>query len=230
MFALLLGYSRIPYAAAQDGCFFKVFGKLHPEKQFPHISLLCIGALSMASSFLSLQTVIDALVTLRILVQFVGQIGAVIRLRKLKPDTERPFRMWLYPLPALAALVGWLFLFLTSGWQQISYSLLALATGAVAFLDLVAESAKLALCPLMIGSCSGNKKSQSNGYDWNEGVAALPGVFCHGILELQGSLPFDGSQIPGLSSGTDYDGRSPAGGVAVATSGPEHCHPGGRGH
>ena len=84
VFALLLGYSRIPYAAARDGGFFKVFGKLHPTKQFPHVSLLLIGALSIASSFLSLQAVISALVTMRILVQFIGQIGAVVRLRQVE--------------------------------------------------------------------------------------------------------------------------------------------------
>lgn len=134
VFALLLGYSRIPYAAALDGCFFKAFAKLHPTKQFPHVSLLWVGALSIASSFLPLQTVIDALVTMRILVQFIGQIGAVIRLRKLKPASERPFRMWLYPLPVLIALLGWLFLFLTSGAQLIFFSFLATATGIGAFL------------------------------------------------------------------------------------------------
>jgi amino acid transporter len=134
VFALLLGYSRIPFAAAQDGCFFKLFGRLHPEKEFPHVSLLFIGGLSLACSFLNLQTVIDALVTMRILVQFIGQIGAAMRLRQIKPESERPFRMWLYPLPALLALLGWLFLFLTSGWQQVFYSVLALATGGVAFL------------------------------------------------------------------------------------------------
>jgi APA family basic amino acid/polyamine antiporter len=132
--ALLLGYSRIPFAAAQDGCFFKVFGKLHPQKQFPHVSLLLIGGLSIAASFLSLQAVIDALVTMRILVQFIGQIGALIILRRMKPASERPFKMWLYPLPALMALLGWIFLFLTSGWQQMLYSVLALVVGIAAFL------------------------------------------------------------------------------------------------
>jgi len=134
VFALLLGYSRIPYAAAQDGCFFRVFARLHPQKEFPHISLLLIGGLSIACSFLSLDAVINALVTLRILVQFVGQIGAVARLRTLKPDAERPFKMWLYPLPALLALAGWIFLFVTSGREMILYSLLALALGAEAFM------------------------------------------------------------------------------------------------
>jgi basic amino acid/polyamine antiporter, APA family len=134
VFALMLGYSRIPFAAAQDGCFFKAFGKLHPQKQFPHVSLLLIGGLSIAASFLSLQVIIDALVTMRILVQFIGQIGAVILLRRTKPDSARPFKMWLYPLPALVALLGWIFLFVTSGARQMLYSVLALAIGVAAFL------------------------------------------------------------------------------------------------
>jgi amino acid transporter len=134
VFALMLGYSRIPFAAARDGGFFKVFGKLHPQKQFPHVSLLLIGGLSIAASFLSLQAVIDALVTMRILVQFVGQIGAVILLRRLKPNAGRPFKMWLYPLPALVALLGWIFLFVTSGGWQMADSVLALVLGTGAFL------------------------------------------------------------------------------------------------
>jgi len=134
VFALILGYSRIPFAAARDGYFFKVFAKLHPQKAFPHRSLLLIGGLSIACGFLTLQTVIDALVTMRILVQFIGQIGAVILLRRARPDSERPFKMWLYPLPALVALLGWIFLFVTSGGQQMLYSTLALAAGVVAFL------------------------------------------------------------------------------------------------
>ena len=134
VFALLLGYSRIPYAAAQDGCFFKIFGRLHPVKQFPHYSLLLIGVLSIATSFFNLQTVISTLVTMRILVQFIGQIGAVTLLRRTRPDSDRPFKMWLYPLPSLLALLGWIFLFVTSGWQQMLSSVLALVIGVAAFL------------------------------------------------------------------------------------------------
>ena len=134
VFALMLGYSRIPYAAARDGYFFKMFSRLHPQKEFPHRSLLLIGGLAIASSFLSLQTVIGALVTMRILVQFIGQIGAAVLLRRLKPDSARPFKMWCYPLPALLALLGWLFLFVTSGVRQMLYSVAALVAGVVAFL------------------------------------------------------------------------------------------------
>ena len=134
VFALLLGYSRIPYAAAQDGYFFKVFARLHPTKNFPHISLLVIGTISIVCSFLSLQTVIDALLATRILVQFIGQVLAVMLLRKRAPELERPYRMWLYPVPALTALAGWLFLFASADTTLKNYAALTLLLGFVFFL------------------------------------------------------------------------------------------------
>ena len=120
VFALLLGYSRIPFAAAQDGHFFPAFARLHPHG-FPHVSLLVIGAVSILFSFFSLGFVIDALIATRILVQFIGQIGAVALLRRTRPDMPRPYRMWLYPLPSLLALVGWMFLFVTSEPKVIAW-------------------------------------------------------------------------------------------------------------
>src|SRR5215813_4383582 len=81
-FALLLGYSRIPFAAARDGYFFKVFSRLHPRHNFPNVSLLAIGAIAIICSFFSLGVVIDVLIATRIIVQFIGQIFAVALLRK----------------------------------------------------------------------------------------------------------------------------------------------------
>lgn len=133
VFALLLGYSRIPYAAARDGNFFKPFARLHPTGAFPHLSLLVIGGLSIAFTFLPLMTVIDALLTTRMAVQFIGQIGALLWLRKHKPDLERPFRMWLYPVPAFVALVGWLYLIGTQSSQQQLYALVFLIGGVVCY-------------------------------------------------------------------------------------------------
>jgi amino acid transporter len=133
VFALLLGYSRVPYAAAKDGYFFKVFARLHPTKGFPHISLLVLGVLSILASFVSLGMVIDALITTRILVQFIGQIGAVTLLRRRAPDMPRPYRMWLYPLPSLVALLGWIFIFATTPPTVIGFGLAALALGVVCF-------------------------------------------------------------------------------------------------
>jgi amino acid transporter len=134
VFALLLGYSRIPYAAARDGYFFEVFGRVHPAKRFPHVSLVVIGLIAIACCFLSLGIVIDALITTRILVQFIGQIFAVILLRRLRPDMPRPFRIWLYPVPALVALAGWIFVFVTSDWRVILLGLGTLAAGVMGFL------------------------------------------------------------------------------------------------
>lgn len=133
-FALLLGYSRIPFAAARDGYFFNVFARLHPRHNFPYISLLVIGALAIAFSFFSLGLVIDALIAMRILVQFIGQIFAVALLRKHAPQLERPYRIWLYPLPSFIAMAGWLFIYLTLDLKLIVYSLSALAMGVVCFL------------------------------------------------------------------------------------------------
>ena len=134
VFALMLGYSRIPYAAAQNGDFFKVFGRLHPEKNFPHVSLLVIGAVSIVCSFLPLMTVIDALLITRILVQFIGQIVAVVLLRRRAPTMERPYRIWLYPAPCFVALAGWLFVFGTAGWKLILFGLGTLLAGLLLFL------------------------------------------------------------------------------------------------
>jgi amino acid transporter len=133
VFALLLGYSRIPYAAAQDGYFFKIFGRLHPTKKFPYVSLITLGVISIICGFFSLGIVIDALITTRILVQFIGQIFAVMLLRK-RTDISRPYRIWLYPLPNIIALIGWIFIFATTDWPVILVGLGTLTLGAIVFL------------------------------------------------------------------------------------------------
>jgi amino acid transporter len=109
MFAITLGYSRIPYAAAKNGDFFPIFGEVHATQRYPVVSLWTLGGLTAVFCFLPLQMVIEAAVTVRILVQFVAQIIGLHLLRKTRPEVALPFRMWLYPLPSLLALVGWLF-------------------------------------------------------------------------------------------------------------------------
>ena len=132
-FALMLGYSRIPFAAARDGNFFSIFAKIHPTKQFPHISLLFVGFMSIVCTLLPLMTVIDALLTTRILVQFIGQIAALAWLRSKRPDLHRPFRVWLYPVPVLVALCGWLFLLATTGQKTLLYGALVIVLGTVVY-------------------------------------------------------------------------------------------------
>jgi len=133
VFALLFGYSRIPYAAALNGDFFKVFARLHPKGEFPHISLLVMGSLSIVACLWTLDDVITALVTSRIIIQFIAQILALGYLRKTQPDMPRPFKMWLYPIPSIIAFVGWAFLFLTSGWTFAGFGVLTLMAGVGAY-------------------------------------------------------------------------------------------------
>ncbi len=134
VFALLLGYSRIPYAAARDGYFFKAFARLHPTKDFPHVSVLVLGAISIVACLFSLGVVIDALIATRILVQFIGQVAGVVRLRQVRPDMPRPYRIWLYPLPAGVAFVGWIFIFVTTDVRVIAFGVGILALGVASFL------------------------------------------------------------------------------------------------
>ncbi len=133
VFALLLGYSRIPYAAARDGYFFKVFARVHKTKHFPYVSLLVIGLIAIACGFTSLDFVLGALIVTRIPVQFIGQIVAIYLLRKRAPDMRRPYRIWLYPLTSLLALVGWVFLFVTADVPTLKLGIGSLALGVGAF-------------------------------------------------------------------------------------------------
>jgi amino acid transporter len=112
VFSLLLGYSRVPYAAARDGNYFRVFSRVHSRHHFPHASLLVLGGIAAAFCFLRLADVIAALVVIRIIVQFLAQVVGVMILRQRRPEMLRPFKMWLYPIPAVVALCGFIYVLL----------------------------------------------------------------------------------------------------------------------
>jgi amino acid transporter len=128
LFAVLLGYSRVPYAAALDGNFFKPFARLHPTRDFPYISLLFIGGLGIvfALSF-SLKGVISAILAMRILIQFIAQSVGVVLLRKRRGEEALPFKMWLYPVPVIISILVWSFVFVSTGWYAWWGFLMALA-------------------------------------------------------------------------------------------------------
>src|ERR1700690_1659747 len=113
VFSVMLGYSRVPYAAALDGNYFRAFARVHPERRFPTVSLLALGFVAMLFCFLRLADVIAALVVIRIMLQFIVQAIGVMVLRRRRPDMPRPFRMWLYPVPALLAIAGFTFILLS---------------------------------------------------------------------------------------------------------------------
>jgi APA family basic amino acid/polyamine antiporter len=136
IFSLLLGYSRVPYAAALDGNYFRAFARVHPTGRFPYVSLLALGAVAMACCFLRLQDIIAALVVIRILVQFLMQTVGVIVLRIRRPDMPRPFRMWLYPLPALLATFGFLYVLIErkNFLKEIRYAAVIVVIGLTVYL------------------------------------------------------------------------------------------------
>jgi len=109
VFSLLLGYSRVPYAAARDGNYFRFLAAVHPKHGIPHRSLVALGLVAAGFCFLSLTQVITLLVITRILLQFFLQHVGVILLRAQRPEMARPFRMPLYPLPPLVAMAGFVF-------------------------------------------------------------------------------------------------------------------------
>lgn len=134
LFAVLLGYSRIPYAAAADGKFFRIFAKLHPTKNFPHVSLLFLGGVAFIFSLLfRLSEVISAILAMRILVQFVGQAVGVVFLRKSRGTSHLPFKMPLFPLPVIIAIAVWLWIFFSTGETFVRSGLLLISLGVLVF-------------------------------------------------------------------------------------------------
>lgn len=134
LFSATLGYSRIPYAAAADGAFFKVFAKLHPTKQFPHISLLFLGGLGFIFSLLfRLSDVISAILAMRILIQFIGQAVGLILLHKARGKQSFPWKMPLFPFPVYLAIILWAGILFSTGWKMILAGIGVIAAGTIVY-------------------------------------------------------------------------------------------------
>jgi fructoselysine transporter len=135
LFAVLLGYSRVPYAAAVDGNFFSAFGKVHPTKHFPHVSLLVLAGVAFVFSLLfKMKEVITAIIIMRIMVQFIGQSVGIILYHQKQKAENFPYRMWLYPLPALIGIAVWLFIFFSAEAVYIAGAFGVIALGIIAYL------------------------------------------------------------------------------------------------
>jgi basic amino acid/polyamine antiporter, APA family len=136
VFSLILGYSRVPYAAALDGNYFKIFSRVHPVHRFPHVALLALGGMGLLFCFFSLADVISALVVIRILLQFLLQAVGVIVLRVRRPEMPRPFRMWLYPIPALLAMLGFTYIVVKrhDSLKEIRYAAVILIIGLIIYM------------------------------------------------------------------------------------------------
>ncbi|MCL6523366.1 MAG: APC family permease [Thermoflavifilum sp.] len=134
LFSLMLGYSRVPYAAARDGYFFPIFGKTHSSRHFPHISLLTLSGLAFVFSLLfRIEQVISAILAMRIMVQFIGQAIGLLLLHKRLPAHRFPYRMRGYPLPIILSILAWTIVFISTGWHFALSGLLMIAAGIGVF-------------------------------------------------------------------------------------------------
>jgi amino acid transporter len=136
VYALLLGYSRVPYAAARDGNYFRIFAHVHPRHRIPNVSLLMLAGVSMVFCVLQLADLVAALVVIRILLQFLLQQVGVMILRHTQPEMERPFRIWFYPLPPLVAIAGFLYILFSRPHfaREIFFAMVVVLTGTLTYL------------------------------------------------------------------------------------------------
>ncbi len=134
VFAGMLGASRVPWAAAKEGQFFRVFARLHPSGEFPTFGVLYIGIASAAACAFDLDALVKALTVIQTLIQSLALVVAVTALRITQPKLQRPFRMWAYPFTSAVAFVGWTYIIATSGAVYITAATGLLALGITAYL------------------------------------------------------------------------------------------------
>jgi amino acid transporter len=135
VFSATLGYSRVPYAAARDGNFFGIFARLHEKEHFPYVSLLALGAVAIVFALsLTLRDAIRSILAMRCIIQFVAQAAGLIMLRARWGAGRFPFHMWLYPLPVVAAIVGWTAIFVSTGERPMIAATAAACAGILVYL------------------------------------------------------------------------------------------------
>lgn len=134
LFTTLVSFSRLLYAAAVDGQLLTVFARLHPTKRFPSVALVVLGFVSMLACLLPLETLLRAVAGVGVLSSSVPQVIALFVIRSRRRDLPRPFRMWLYPAPALVALAGWLFVLLSNDRWAILLGIVLTLCGAALYL------------------------------------------------------------------------------------------------
>jgi amino acid transporter len=134
VFAGLLGGSRVPFEAARDKVFLPVFGTLHPKLNLPTAGVLTMGVITMIGSLFTLTTIINAAVATLVIIQSLAQVAAIVVLRRRQPNLERPYRQWLYPVPTVIALVGWVYIYVSATWLSIGLSLGWIVIGCIAYL------------------------------------------------------------------------------------------------
>ncbi|GAA3523458.1 APC family permease [Amycolatopsis ultiminotia] len=138
VFAGLLGGSRVPFEAARDKVFLPWFGKLHKRLNMPTAGVLTMGLITAIGSLFTLTDVINAAVTVLVLIQSLAQVAAIWVLRRRRPNLQRPYRQWLYPVPTIIALAGWVYIYVSATTLSILLSVGWIVLGLLAYLGYAA--------------------------------------------------------------------------------------------
>ena len=83
---------------------------------------------------MNLDVLINGLIVIQVLIQFMAQVFAVTLIRRGRPDIARPFKMPFYPLPSVIAFLGWLYILVASGLVYIFAGLVLMVLGVAAYL------------------------------------------------------------------------------------------------
>lgn len=134
VFAGLLGGSRVPFEAARDKVFLPWFGRLHPRLNFPTAGLLAMGVITAVGSLFTLTDVINMALAVLVIVQSLAQVAAIVVLRRRQPNLKRPYRQWLFPVPTIIALAGWVYIFYSANALSKWLTLAWLGVGVIAYL------------------------------------------------------------------------------------------------
>jgi len=130
---------RVYYAMAKDGLFFRRMAEVHPKFRTPHVSLLIVGAWSIALS-LGPSGKFEELLKFAVFGAwiFLGlAVLGVFILRKKRPDLPRPYKTWGYPVTPAVFILAALFVLVNtlvkSFWNSFA-SLALIALGIPAYL------------------------------------------------------------------------------------------------
>lgn len=101
----ILAGPRVSFAMARDGLFFRRLGVVHRRFKTPGTAIWAMGLWSAA---LALSGTFETIMTFTIFVSvifWIAAAAAVFTLRKKRPDLERPYKTWGYPIvPGLFVL------------------------------------------------------------------------------------------------------------------------------
>jgi APA family basic amino acid/polyamine antiporter len=110
----ILTSSRVFYAMAQDGLFFKSVANVHPRYQTPHVSIILLASWA---AVLSLSGTFEQLFSYVIFGFWIFMgltVAGVLILRRKRPDLPRPYKTWGYPVTPILFILSSIFLTVNS--------------------------------------------------------------------------------------------------------------------